>query len=199
MSEPSVGFAEPLIGVLVGVGLAASCGFRVFVPMLVMSVAARAGQLELGEGWSWIASWPAIIGFGVATLVEIGGYCIPWLDNLLDTLASPAAVIAGTLLTAACVSNLNPWLQWSTAIIVGGGAAGLVQSMTVAARGTSTVTTGGLGNPLLAAMELFTSAILSVVAVLAPVLAVLLLCLAVFFVVRRVLRRRGKATRQTAP
>src|SRR5215469_1550912 len=106
MSEPSVGFAEPLIGVLVGVGLAASCGFRVFVPMLVMSVAARAGQLELGEGWSWIASWPAIIGFGVATLVEIGGYCIPWLDNLLDTLASPAAVIAGTLLTAACVSNL---------------------------------------------------------------------------------------------
>jgi hypothetical protein len=186
--------AETIIGMIVGVGLAASCGFRVFVPMLVMSVAAKAGQLDIDGGWNWIASWPAIVCFGVATLAEVGGYCIPWLDNLLDSLASPAAVIAGTVATAACVSDMSPWLQWSTAIIVGGGAAGAVQSVTVAARGASTATTGGIGNPLIAIFELVMSAILSLMAVVAPILALILLATVMFFLVRRFARRKVKAT-----
>src|SRR5262245_31655769 len=111
--------AETGIGVIVGVGLAASCGFRVFVPMLVMRIAAQAAHLHLEGRWSWIARWPAILCFRWSTLIEVGGYCIPCLDNLLDTLATPAAVIAGTVVTAACVSDMSPWLQWSTAIIVG--------------------------------------------------------------------------------
>ncbi|HUY90499.1 MAG TPA: DUF4126 domain-containing protein [Pirellulales bacterium] len=183
---------ESLIGAIVGIGLAASCGFRVFVPMLVMSIAAKAGQLELTDGWGWIGSWPAIVCFGVATLVEFGGYCIPWLDNLLDAAASPAAVIAGTIATAACVSEMSPWLQWSTAIIAGGGAAGLVQSLTVAVRGTSTATTGGLGNPIVAAVEFVSSAVLSVLAIIAPILAVLLLCVVAYLLIRRFTRRKRR-------
>jgi hypothetical protein len=185
---------ESLLGLVVGVGLAASCGFRVFVPMLVMSVAAKAGQLEFAEGWNWIGSWPAIVCFGVATLVEVCGYCIPWIDNLLDAAASPAAVIAGTIATAACVSEMSPWLQWSTAIIAGGGIAGAVQSLTVAARGASSVTTAGIGNPLIALVELATSALLSILAVIVPVLAFILFCGVAFLLVRRLAGRRVKTT-----
>jgi hypothetical protein len=182
---------ETLFGVLVGVGLAASCGFRAFVPMLVMSVAVKAGQLEVSDGWSWIGSWPAVISFGVATVTEILGFYIPWLDNLLDTMASPAAVVAGTVATAACVSDMSPLLEWSTAIIAGGGVAATVQSTTVLARGASTATTGGLGNFIVSTIELVTSFTLSVLAVVVPVVAGLALCIVGIWVVRVFLRRRA--------
>jgi len=59
--------SEAVMGALVGVGLSAACGFRVFVPLLVMSAAARSGHLELAEGFAWIGSWPALAAFAVAT------------------------------------------------------------------------------------------------------------------------------------
>ena len=183
---------EMLFGIIVGVGLAASCGFRVFVPMLVMSVAVKAGQLELTEGWNWLGSWPALISFGVATVVEIVGFYIPWLDHVLDTMASPAAVVAGTIATAACVSDMSPLLQWTTAIIAGGGVAGVVQSTTVLARGTSTVTTGGFGNFVVSTAELVMSFALSFMAVVVPIVAGLVLCIVGFWVVRLYLRRRAQ-------
>lgn len=185
---------ETLFGVIVGVGLAASCGFRVFVPMLVMSVAVKAGQLELSDGWSWVGSWPAIISFSVATLIEIVGFYIPWLDNLLDTMASPAAVVAGTIATAACVSEMSPLFQWSTAIIAGGGAAGIVQGTTVFARGASSATTGGFANFLVSTIELLMSFVLSVLAVIVPVVSLFVLAIVTFWVVRRYLERRAKKT-----
>jgi hypothetical protein len=177
---------------LIGVGLAASCGFRVFVPMLVMSVAVKAGLLELTEGWSWLGGWPAVISFSIASVTEIAGFYIPWVANLLDAIAAPAAIVAGTVATAACVSEMHPLLQWSTAIIAGGGIAGAVQATTVAARLTSTVTTGGLGDWVVATLELAVSFALSVLAVVVPIVAGLVLCLVGFWVVRTFLRRRAQ-------
>jgi|SRR5579863_4342057 len=159
---------------MVGIGLAASCGFRVFVPMLFMSVAVHVGSLILADGWEWIGSWPALAAFGVATLVEVCGFFIPWLDNLLDAAATPAAVIGGILATTACVSQADPVLAWSFGIIAGGGAAAVVQSGTVLARGTSTATTGGAGNFLVAGGELVGATVTSILAIVAPLLACLL-------------------------
>ena len=183
---------ETLFGVLVGMGLAASCGFRVFVPLLVMSIAVKAGQLELADGWSWIGSWPALVTFAAATLIEIGGFYIPWLDNLLDTISLPAAVIAGTITTAACVSNMSPLLQWSTALIAGGGIAGGIQGATALARGASTTTTGGAGNFIIATFELFASLCLSLLSIVVPVLAMLVLCLAGVWMIRILRRLRAR-------
>src|SRR5436305_9635077 len=145
---------EAVLGVCLGIGLSAACGFRVFVPMLVMSIASLSGHLSLAPGFSWIGTYPALVTFSVATVLEIGGYFIPWLDHLLDTMATPAAIVAGTVVTAAIVTNMSPMMKWTLAIIAGGGAAALVQSATVVARGISTGTTGGMGNPLIATIEL---------------------------------------------
>jgi hypothetical protein len=177
---------------LIGIGLAASCGFRVFVPMLVMSIAVRAGQLELTEGWFWLGRWPAITAFAVATLAEIGGYYIPWIDNALDTVQTPAAVVAGIVATAACVSHMSPLLQWTTAIIAGGGIAGAIQAGTVLLRGASTATTGGAGNFVVATLELVTSFVMAILAVLVPVLAGLIVLVVGVFLVRGFLRARKR-------
>jgi hypothetical protein len=178
---------------LIGIGLAASCGFRVFVPMLVMCLAVRAGFLQLSEGWHWMGSWPAVVAFSVASIAEIIGFYIPWVDHALDAVAVPAAVIAGTIATAACVADMHPLLKWSAAIIAGGGIAGAIQASTVFVRGASTATTGGLGNWVVSTLELVTSFILSVLAIVVPILTGLLVAAIVFFVVRRFLRRRAKS------
>ena len=173
------------MSIMIGVALSATCGFRVFVPLLAVNIGTRAldadGQprIELADGFDWLSSDIALMVFLVATLFEIGGYYIPWIDNLLDTIASPASIVAGTVITASFVTGMDPWLQWLLGVIAGGGAAGAVQATTVVARAGSTVTTGGLGNPIVASVETsgaFLGAALSIVAVkFAIVLFVLLL------------------------
>tara|TARA_B110000014_G_scaffold241227_1_gene209904 strand:+ start:696 stop:1286 length:591 start_codon:yes stop_codon:yes gene_type:complete len=176
---------EAIMSIMIGVALSATCGFRVFVPLLAVNIGTRAldsdGQprIELAGGFDWLSSDIALMVFLVATLFEIGGYYIPWIDNLLDTIASPASIVAGTVITASFVTGMDPWLQWLLGVIAGGGAAGAVQATTVVARAGSTVTTGGLGNPIVASVETsgaFLGSALSIVAVkFAIVLFVLLL------------------------
>ena len=160
--------------IMIGVALSATCGFRVFVPLLAVNIGTRAldadGQplIELAGGFDWLSSDIALMVFLVATLFEIGGYYIPWIDNLLDTIASPASIVAGTVITASFVTGMDPWLQWLLGVIAGGGAAGAVQATTVVTRASSTVTTGGLGNPIVASVETsgaFLGSALSIVAV----------------------------------
>jgi hypothetical protein len=150
---------EAIMSIMIGVALSATCGFRVFVPLLAVNIGTRAqdanGQplIELAAGFDWLSSDIALMVFLVATLFEIGGYYIPWIDNLLDTVASPAAIVAGTIITASFITGMDPWLQWLLGVIAGGGAAGAVQAATVVTRAASTVTTGGLGNPIVASVE----------------------------------------------
>lgn len=185
---------QELLGLMIGIGLSATCGFRVFVPLLGMGIACHAGHLTLAPGFVWIGSWPALIAFGVATLLEIGAYYVPWLDNLLDSVASPAAVVAGTIVTASMVGDMSPFLRWALAVVAGGGVAGAVQAGTVLLRGASTATTGGAGNPVVSTAELGASVIGTLLALLVPVLALVLLVGALWFIFWRVRRlRRAKA------
>ena len=180
---------ESALAVIVGIGLAASCGFRVFVPLLVVSGAANAGYLEVAENLRWLATPVAITAFAVASVAEIGAYYVPWLDNALDTIASPLSAVAGAILFAASVTGLDPFWQWSLAIIAGGGAAAVVQGGTVATRLTSTATTGGLANFVVNTVETIFGAAFSVLAIVVPVVALVLLVVVVglmYYVGRRV-------------
>ena len=179
----------------IGLGLAAACGFRVFVPLLVLSLAAQSGHLPLAPGWAWVGTAPAALAFGAATLLETIGYFIPWVDHALDAAATPAAVVAGMVATASVLTDLPPLVRWTAIIAGGGGMAALVQSSTVALRVGSTATTGGLGNPVVAAAELGVSAFTSILAVLAPLVALLAVIVGMVLfwrVARRVARRRQR-------
>jgi hypothetical protein len=183
---------DAVFPVLVGIGLAASCGFRVFVPFLVTSAAALGGYLDVAQNFDWLGTWPALSAFAVATLVEILAYYVPWLDNLLDTLTSPLAVIAGMLLFAASVTNIDPFLKWTLAIIAGGGSAALVQGGTVLTRIASTTTTGGLANFGVATAESLASVFFSLISIIVPIASVVLVLAAagcMYYLGRRVLRQ----------
>jgi len=180
---------ETLLSFAVGIGLSAACGFRVFVPLLAVSLASMTGHLHLSPGFEWISTYPALIAFAIATVVEVAGYYIPWVDHALDTLATPAAIVAGTIITASMATDVSPFLKWTLAVIAGGGVAGVVQGTTVLTRSASTATTGGIANPLFATIELGGAVVTSILAIVVPLIALVLVSALLYFLARRILRR----------
>ncbi|MBV9385402.1 MAG: DUF4126 domain-containing protein [Chroococcidiopsidaceae cyanobacterium CP_BM_ER_R8_30] len=170
-----------LIEIMLGISLSAASGFRVFVPLLIMSTAAVFGHLNLPANLDWAETPQALSVLVAACLLEVGGYYIPWFDHLLDIVATPAAVLAGTIITASLTPDMNPVWQWTLAIVVGGGTAGLTKGLMNLFRVTSTAASGGLTNPILATIELVLATSISVLAVTLPLVAgVLVLGLLIF-------------------
>ena len=189
--------AELITAVAIGIGLAASAGFRVFVPLLVASIAAKAGILPLNESFQWLSSWTSIAILGTATIVEILAYYIPVVDNLLDTVATPLAVVAGTLLLTSVLPIDSELMKWITGAAVGGGSAAVVQSGSALTRLTSTKMTAGLGNPVVATVENVAATGTSILSLIIPffVLAIfLLLVILIFTTLRKRLRRKAETT-----
>lgn len=171
---------EIVFNVCVGVGLSAACGFRVFVPLLILSAAASMGYIHLAPNFQWLASTPAIIIFSTATVFEILGYFIPWVDHVLDAIAMPLVILAGVTVAVSVLPEMNPVLRWSLVIIAAGGA-GTIQASTMALRLLSTAVSGGLANPIFAMFELAGAVILALIAVFLPLLAIALLLGFLFF------------------
>lgn len=180
------------LSIALGIGLAAATGFRVFLPLLVLSLAAWSGHLNLNDSFAWLGTPAAVIMLGTAAVVEVAAFYIPGVDNLLDTLATPGAVVAGTIASAAVMTDMPPMVKWTTAVIAGGGVAGLTQGLIAMLRAKSTVFTGGIGNSVIATAELGGASLIAILALAAPVAALALVVLffwLAFRLVRSLARR----------
>jgi hypothetical protein len=176
------------LSIVLGIALAAATGFRVFLPMLIVSGAAYTGHLQLDNSFAWLGTSSALTMLSVAALAEVLAYYVPVVDNLLDALATPAAFIAGTLVSAAVMTDVPPMVKWTAAVIAGGGVAGLTQGLTGILRAHSTVLTGGLGNSIIATAELGGAVLISFLALVAPAAAIALVMLFLLVAVRLVRR-----------
>ena len=176
--------SSTIMSFFLGIGLAASAGFRVFVPLFALSIGAHFGAdlLDLNESWQWVGSWPAMITLGVATLIEVAGYYIPVVDNLLDTIAVPLAAVAGTILMASTLLDMGEVATWALAIIAGGGTAAAVSGTTAATRAVSTGTTGGTGNFVVNTGETAAASVLSLTSFIWAPLAFVLVLIVLYFV-----------------
>ena len=188
---------EIITAVAIGIGLSASCGFRVFVPMLVASIAAKMNIFPVNEGFQWLASWPAIISFGTATVAEILAYYIPFIDNLLDTITTPMAIGGGTLLLTSVLPIDNEFLKWAIGFLFGGGAAATVQGGTVLTRLASTKLTAGIGNPVLATGEHAAAFGTSALAVLIPLFFAALVIILIAYLILKFGKRLFKPSATT--
>jgi len=152
--------------------------------MLIVSGAAYTGHLSLDNSFAWLGTPSALTMLSVAALAEILAYYIPVIDNLLDSLATPAAFVAGIVVSAAVMTDVPPMVKWTAAVIAGGGIAGLTQGVTAMLRAHSTVLTGGLGNPVIATVELGVALMMSFLALVAPVIAIVLVILFLWLAIR---------------
>ena len=169
-----------LLSLSLGLGLAAACGFRVFIPPLMMGVGSRLDLYKLEGSFVWVDDTWAIAIFAVATLLEIGGYFIPWIDNLLDAVATPAAIIGGIFVTSASLEGeLDQSAQWTLSVIAGGSVSGVIQLGTVATRAISTGTTGGLANPIISLLE----AVASILCILISLFLVAIIPIVIIFLI----------------
>ena len=187
---------DVIIALSMGLGLAAASGFRVFLPPFLLSIAVRADAVDVNlmdTPFEYFDSNVAVILLGVATVAEFAAYYVPWVDNLLDSIASPAAVVAGSGMTALVLEgNTDPVIQWSLAIIAGGGVTAIVQGATVVTRGISTTLTAGFANPIVSTGENLASVILAIIAMVLPILAAVLVAVLIGVIVL-------KASQKVAP
>jgi hypothetical protein len=183
-----------VLNVCIGIALAATCGFRIFVPLLALSVAGLAGVVDLGSSFQWIGTYQAVIVFSAATLVEILAYFIPYVDNILDAASVPFSVMAGVVVTAAVMTDVSPILRWAMAIIAGGGAAAAGSLVSNGVHAASTLASGGAANPVVSTVESTGSVVASILAVAVPILAVVLIVAAIFLIYRFFIqaKRRGR-------
>jgi hypothetical protein len=189
---------DATVSIALGIGLAAAVGFRVFLPLLVAAVAAYTGHLHLDAHFAWLGSLTAITMLGVAAVVEVAAYYIPAVDNLLDTVTTPLALVAGTVVSAAVITDMPPLIKWSTAIIAGGGVAAVTQGVTTLVRAKSTAFTAGLGNPVVSTVEMFAAIIIALLALIAPLVALALVVAICWITVRTVRKflRSDRAAKQ---
>ena len=181
---------ELLLSVALGIGLAAATGFRVFIPLLVAGLAARAGWVPLIDSFAWLQSTAALAALGTAAAVEILAFYIPGVDHLLDVIAGPLTVVAGVLVSASVMVDLPPEVRWPIAVIAGGGIAGITKATTAVIRAKSAAVTGGLGNPVVSTVETAGAATVSIVAIIAPLLCLAGAIVVVVWAIRRLGRRR---------
>jgi len=188
---------ELVLSMLLGIGLAAAVGFRVFLPFFLLSAAAYFDLTSMASGFSWMDSLPAVLALGTATAIEVGAYFIPWLDNLLDSITIPGAMLGGAAAMATTLGDSSPMFQWGLAIIAGAGTAGTIKGATSSTRLASTATTGGLANPIISAGETISAIFMSVLAMLlgpvAGILAIAILAYAIFRIFRWISRRKATA------
>ncbi|MGE8556234.1 MAG: DUF4126 domain-containing protein [Chryseobacterium jejuense] len=196
-----VPYLSYVISAFIGIGLSAATGFRVFLPLFAVSLASYFHWIPMSESFEWLAGLPALITTGIATVVEILAYYIPFVDHLLDTVSVPMATVAGSILFASQFAELGTFPQWALALIAGGGTAATISSGFAGIRAASTATTGGLGNSIVGTTETAGAGIMTVLAMVAPIIAAILAIILLVVVVvygRKAWRKlRGRKTPST--
>jgi hypothetical protein len=181
---------EIIVSLCIGIALSASAGFRVFVPMLVANLATRFDLIHLNQGFEWLSSPAATYIFGAATIAEIAAYYIPFIDNILDTIAIPSSFVAGTILTTSFVQIDSPTLQWTLGALAGGSMAGTIQAGTGVLRLVSSKFTGGFGNSIFATLENILATIISLFTLWIPIIVATLSVFLLFYIFRKIFNRK---------
>lgn len=182
-----------IIPICIGIGLSSATGFRVLMPFVCLSAAAVFGDVSLPADLAWLDSSPVFIGLLIGTIVEISAFYIPWVNNALDTIGIPASVVAGTYLTGSFSADLPTLLQWSIALVAGGGIAGSINGLMGVTRLAGNSATGGLIAPITASLEWISALTLTILAIAVPILALTLVAFPILFLITRVSKRRAQA------
>jgi hypothetical protein len=191
-----------LFQVAMGIGLAACAGLRAFLPLFVLGAAGRLDWVALSPSFQWLSSTPALVVFGVAVVTEVLSDKVPVVDHVLDILGGVIKPIAGTVVAASVLTDLSPLQSTVVGLVAGGGAAGVVHLAKAKLRLFSSLTTGGLGNPVLSLAEDVASFVGSALAIVMPVLllAAVAATFAILLYARRRFRQRfGALARRPVP
>jgi len=179
---------ETLSAAAMGIALSACCGFRVSIPMLIAGLSARFNMFQFSDSFTWLASTPALLSLGTASVLEIAAYYIPFIDNLLDSIAAPLSMLAGTLVATSLLPIDHEWLKWIVGIIAGGGGAGLIASGAGLLRLFSSKATLGTGNAVVATTENVSAIGGSILSLLIPVFTAIIFIIIFIYLMKKIIK-----------
>jgi hypothetical protein len=192
-----------ILAVFLGLGLSASTGLNTFLPLLLLSAAAKfhIAGIELGARFDWLSSDVAIIVLIVASVIEIVADKVPAVDHLLDSIGTFVRPIAATVATASVLSgaNVNPTVAAVVGLMIGAPTSLGFHTLKAGTRVASTATTFGCANPVLSLIEDVLSLMLSLLAIFVPVLIPLALALLIWALWRVAKRIRSRGLSAPRP
>lgn len=153
-----------VINILLGLALATATGFRIFLPMFLLSFTSHIGWVTLPQKLSWLEGETALFVLGVAMLIELVSYFIPGVDNIMDIIDTPIAVIVGFLVVFSVI-EVNSMMEWILAVVIGGIVPAVIKACKATIRGGVTLLMGGLGNGLFSIVEALASILIVVISV----------------------------------
>jgi len=187
---------EAISGLSAAFGLAGSAGLNAYIPLLMVALAARLPLdnplIKLQAPYDLLGSWWAIGLIAVLLVIEIVADKIPAVDTVNDGIQTFIRPAAGAILfagSANVITDVHPILALGAGLLVAGG----VHATKTAARPIVTVSTAGVGNPIVSTLEDITAFVVSFLAILLPIIAAILLftlLIIVFTMVRRWRRRK---------
>jgi Domain of unknown function (DUF4126) len=173
-----------LLAVLLGLGLSASTGLNTFLPLLLLSAAARfhIAGIELGSKFDWLSSDTAIVVLIVASIAEIIADKIPAVDHFLDSVGTFVRPIAATVATASVLTgaDVNPTVAAVLGLMIGAPISLGFHTLKAGTRVASTAATFGCANPILSLIEDAISIALSIIAIFVPLAVPLALAILVW-------------------
>ncbi len=194
-----------VLAILLGLGLSASTGLNTFIPLLLLSGAARfnIAGIELGEKFGWLTSDVGLTVLIVAAVAEVLADKIPAVDHFLDTIGTFIRPAAATIATAAALTgaDVDPTIAAIVGFVVGTPTSLAFHTMKAGTRVVSSGATFGCANPVLSLIEDVVSIAFSVLAIFAPIVVpfvLVVLSLALWHVLKRA-RRASAASAGSAP
>lgn len=200
-----------MLEALTGTGLAASAGLNAYIPLLLMGMLARFTDLvDLPSGWTWLSNGWVLLILGILLAIEMVADKVPVVDHVNDVVQTVVRPTAGGLAfgagsSAQTVTVSDPgsffsshqWIPIASGVLI----ALCVHTFKAAARPVVNVSTAGMGAPVVSTAEDLSSGLLSLLALLVPVLVLIgvaLLAWAAVQIMRRRRQRRlsGSRTRQ---
>ncbi|HLR42946.1 MAG TPA: DUF4126 domain-containing protein [Pseudogracilibacillus sp.] len=181
---------DTAMAILLGIGLSAAAGFRVFIPLLIVNILAKLSYVTLAENFDWLGSTSATIAVSLAVILELASSVIPVIDNIVKVLATPLAIGAGIILVASFMGGADPTFRWVISIVAGGGTATLTQIVSTTVRGTVNFVTAGAGGIVVTIFETLIAIIVTILSILMPILSLVFLGVIIYFVMKVMKKRR---------
>jgi hypothetical protein len=179
-----------LIALATGLGLSTAAGLNAFLPLLTIGILARFGLIGLAAPFDLLTHPLVLLVVAALAVLDFVGDKVPAVDSALHAAGIIIAPIAGAILALAAqgdVATIHPAVVAIAGVVAAGGA----HLARTAVRPVVTTATAGTGNPVISLAEDGTALLLSVLAIVAPALAVILAAILAVVLVRVFRRAMG--------
>jgi len=181
--------------ILIGLGLSAASGFRLFVPFAILSIFSISGIYNTTSTPYIFSSDLFLVIFIILSVSEVVLFYNPWIDNMLDLISTPASIFSGIILTYFVLYDTEIYLRLLISVILGGLVSLNVQLLTVKARSSTSIFSKGNGNQIVSTIENISSIFISILVLKFPLAGIFVSAIIIYLIYTFIIKK-GRQVRK---